>query len=134
MQDFVWPVRVYYEDTDAGGVVYHANYLHFMERARTEYLRQFGFEQTDLIEQFGLVFAVRSMQIDFLKPARFNDLLQVKVEVKRLQRVSMTFLQTVLSSDAEQVYCRAEVKVASIAQQTFRPMPIPETLLEAFRQ
>jgi len=134
MQAFIWPVRVYYEDTDAGGVVYHANYLNFMERARTEYLRQFGFEQTDLLEQFGLVFAVRSMQIDFLKPARFNDLLQVKVEVKRLQRVSLTFLQTVASNDGEQIYCRAEVKVASIAQQTFRPKPIPETLMEVFRQ
>jgi len=134
MQAFIWPVRVYYEDTDAGGVVYHANYLHFMERARTEYLRQFGFEQSDLVEQFGLLFAVRSMQIDFLKPARFDDLLQVKVEVKRLQRVSLTFLQTVLSSDGEQVYCRAEVKVACIAQQTFRPLPIPETLMEVFRQ
>ena len=74
---FVWPVRVYYEDTDTGGVVYYANYLRFMERARTEWLRSLGFEQDALAREAGVIFAVRSAALEYLRPARFNDLLQV---------------------------------------------------------
>ncbi|MDQ7075686.1 MAG: tol-pal system-associated acyl-CoA thioesterase [Gammaproteobacteria bacterium] len=133
MQRFVLPVRVYYEDTDAGGVVYHANYVRFMERARTEYLRQLGFEQCDLMQR-GVVFAVRSMQLDFLKPAKLDDLLKVDVEIQRLQRVSVTFLQTVSAAQNDDLFCRAEVKVVCIAHKAFRPSPIPEPLMEAFRR
>ncbi|HEY0338651.1 MAG TPA: YbgC/FadM family acyl-CoA thioesterase, partial [Burkholderiales bacterium] len=81
---FIWPVRVYYEDTDAGGVVYYANYLKFTERARTEWLRAAGFEQTDLAEAHGVIFVVRAFAIDYLKPARFNDTLQVSVELTKV--------------------------------------------------
>ena len=76
-QTFTWPVRVYYEDTDAGGVVYHANYLNFMERARTEWLRALGFEQTDLRDNLQILIVIHSLQITFKKPAKFNDLLQL---------------------------------------------------------
>jgi hypothetical protein len=79
--DFRWPVRVYYEDTDSGGVVYYANYLRFMERARTEWMRQLGFEQDALIRDKGILFAVRSASLDYLRPARFNDLLEVSVRL-----------------------------------------------------
>ena len=94
MHAFVWPVRVYYEDTDAGGVVYYANYLKFMERARTEWLRTRGFEQDVLIKEQDLVFAVRSLSIDYLRPARLDDLLQVRVTVSELRRASIVFEQT----------------------------------------
>ncbi|MEJ1469461.1 MAG: YbgC/FadM family acyl-CoA thioesterase, partial [Candidatus Sedimenticola sp. (ex Thyasira tokunagai)] len=77
MMEFIWPVRVYYEDTDSGGVVYYANYLKFMERARTEWLRQLGFEQDELLEKEGILFAVRRVAVDYLRPARFNDELLV---------------------------------------------------------
>ncbi len=70
---FTFPVRIYYEDTDSGGVVYYANYLKFMERARTEWLRALGFEQDQLLEQEGVIFAVRSVTVDYNAPARFND-------------------------------------------------------------
>jgi len=76
----VWPVRVYYEDTDAGGVVYYANYLKFLERARTEWLRELGYEQ-DTLMQDGIIFAVRRVTIDYLRPARFNQLLEVQTTV-----------------------------------------------------
>lgn len=88
--NFNWPVRVYYEDTDSGGVVFYANYLKFMERARTEYLRHFGFEQDILIEQQNIIFAVRSVQLDYISPARFNDQLTVTaniIELKKSQHV-----------------------------------------------
>ena len=92
---FCWPVRVYYEDTDHGGVVYNANYLKFMERCRTELLRAQGLEQDSLINEQDLIFAVRSTQIDFLSPAKFNDQLTVTTEVELASRVRVDFLQTI---------------------------------------
>ena len=82
---FLWPIRVYYEDTDAGGVVYHANYLKFMERARSEWLRSLGIEQDELREQNGVIFAILSAQVDYLLPAKFNDELLVSSEVIKRQ-------------------------------------------------
>ncbi|MGZ4992514.1 MAG: YbgC/FadM family acyl-CoA thioesterase, partial [Methylobacter sp.] len=73
MKKFIWPIRVYYEDTDAGGVVFYANYLKFFERARTEMLRAIGYEQDELIANEGIIFVVRSVQVDYLSPARFNE-------------------------------------------------------------
>jgi acyl-CoA thioester hydrolase len=92
---FFWPVRVYYEDTDCGGVVYYANYLRFMERARTEWLRALGFEQDVLATQHGVIFAVRSVALDFNRPARFNDLLRVSAGVVERRAASLTFAQEV---------------------------------------
>ena len=83
-QNFNWPIRVYYEDTDSGGVVYHSNYLNFMERARTEWLRQLGFEQTDLKDTLNIIFVVHSMQIAFKKSAKFNDMLTVNSKLHKV--------------------------------------------------
>ena len=129
-EPFVWPVRVYWEDTDAGGVVYHANYLNFMERARTEWLRALGYEQDRLREEEGLIFAVRAMQLDFLKPARFNDALEVVVGVERKRRASLELMQTIRpQGDPARVLCSAAVKVACLDAASFRPTAIPSRML-----
>ena len=91
--EFSLPVRVYYEDTDAGGVVYHANYLRFMERARTEWLRALGFEQDRLAQELGIVFVLASLDIQSRKPARFNDALSVTSSISTVGRVSILFKQ-----------------------------------------
>ena len=131
MSEFTWPVRVYYEDTDAGGVVYYANYLKFMERARTELLRKHGFEQDQLIEQEGVLFAVRHIETDYLYPARFNDALIVSASVASHGKVSVTFSQEVRMAESGQVLCRGEVKVACLDAVRFRPHPFPKKLLAA---
>ncbi|GMR08065.1 MAG: hypothetical protein BMS9Abin26_1070 [Gammaproteobacteria bacterium] len=127
MSDFSISVRVYYEDTDRGGVVYHSNYLNFMERARTELLRSYGIEQDDLLEQDGIIFAVHNVEVDFLKPARFNDLLQVTAEVIDNSRASISFLQQV-SCDNE-VMCSGQVKIVCLNAASFKPVPVPGHLL-----
>lgn len=123
MSEFIWPVRVYYEDTDSGGVVYYANYLKFMERSRTEWLRSLDFEQDELIAEHGTIFAVRSVQIDYKKPAHFNELLNVSTSIKQRGGASFTFLQQVKRGD--EVLCEGEIKIASLDASTLRPRPIP---------
>ena len=125
-QPFLWPVRVYYEDTDAGGVVFYANYLRFMERARTEWLRERGFEQPAMAENLRVLFVVRAVQIDFLKPSRFNDSLQVSVEVDNVGGSRIRFLQSVLHGDEERV--RAVVDVVCVSTDSFRPVRMPREL------
>ena len=128
---FEWPVRVYDEDTDSGGVVYYANYLRLMERARTEWLRALGFEQDRLIREQGIVFAVRSAHVEYLRPARFNDLLIVVSALQQHGRASLTFDHTIIRQhEASRPCCTGEVKIACINADTFRPQPIPDTLLE----
>jgi len=126
---FHWPVRVYYEDTDAGGVVYHSNYLKFMERARTERIRSVGFELDELVRDHGILFVVRSMAIDFKKPAHFNESLSVSADFKDLRPASIVFHQVVTRGGSE-ILAEAEVKVASVNASTFRPMGVPECVLE----
>ncbi len=125
-QPFSWPVRVYYEDTDVGGVVYYANYLSFMERARTEWLRALGFEQPALAAEHGVLFVVRAVNIDYLKPSRFNDSLQVTVEVVNVGGSRIRFLQRVLRGDEEIV--RADVDVVCVNTDTFRPVRVPREM------
>jgi acyl-CoA thioester hydrolase len=142
---FGWTVRVYYEDTDHGGVVYYANYLKFMERARTEWLRSRGIQQDVVRQELGLIFAVRSIQVDYLKPARFNQLLDVSVDVQKAGKASIMVEQTVRLADpgsdfqqhaggegqatsVGQVLCSALVKIASLDAQTLKPRPLPDTL------
>ena len=139
MADFCWPVRVYYEDTDNGGVVYYANYLKFMERARTEWLRARGVEQDLLAENEGLIFAVRSAQLDYLKPGRFNQLLSVSVKVAECGKASLTFDQTVrvatennlttnLTTEGEEsglLLCQGKIKIACLDASTLKPRAIP---------
>lgn len=128
---FHWPVRVYWEDTDAGGVVYHAQYLAFMERARSEWMRGIGFGQELLRETYGLCFVVRSMSIDFRAPARLDDSLAVSVALAQCRGASLVFAQEV-RRDGE-LLVGAEVKVAAVSAETFRPQAIPDALLAAFK-
>ena len=128
MTTFSWPVRVYYEDTDAGGVVYYANYLRFYERARTEWLRAIGFEHQRLRSEDGIVFAVRNVEIDYLKPAVLDDALQVEATISDLRRASMTFEQRLLRGD--DVLSKATVKIVCLDSDGFRPVPIPQILRE----
>ena len=127
-QTFSWQVRVYYEDTDAGGVVYHANYLNFMERARTEWLRALGFEQTDLRDNLHIVIVIHSLQIAFKKPAKFNDLLTVKCHLTKLGNSSWHCAQSILRDD--EVLIEAQVKAAFVNTQTFKPTRIPAAILQ----
>lgn len=129
-KEFIWPVRVYYEDTDSGGVVYYANYLKFMERARTEWLRTLGFEQDQLAEQEGVIFAARRAEIDFVSPARFNDALEVRVGLAECKRVSLTFRQEITNANDGHTICRGNIQIASIDAAKFRPRPIPESILK----
>lgn len=119
---FVWPVRVYYEDTDSGGVVYYANYLKFMERARSEWLRAGDFEQTQLLRNHNIIFVVRAVEIEYLKPALFNDLLQVTVSLAKMGRSQIELLQTVERSS---VLARALVRIVCVNGQSFKPVAIP---------
>ena len=131
MAQFEWQVRVYYEDTDNGGVVYYANYLRFMERARTEWLRSLGIEQDRLIEEHDILFAVRQVNIDYHAPARFNDMLTVGTDILASSRTSLTFGQTVMCADgASNVLCSAQVKVACLVASTFRVSRIPDFILK----
>jgi tol-pal system-associated acyl-CoA thioesterase len=123
LEIFKFPVRVYYEDTDAGGVVYHSQYLNFMERARTEWLRHLGFEQTFLRESLNILFVVHSMQIQFKKPAKFDDMIQVSSQLINLRLGSFEFQQKI--SREEEVLIEAQVKIACVDALTFKPTGIP---------
>jgi len=130
-EDFVWPIRVYYEDTDAGGVVFYANYLRFMERARTEWLRSLGFEQDALMRDPGVLFAVRRTEVDYLTPGRFNDLLKVSSRVVQLRGATLTFEQRIVSDDdAQRELCRGRVTVACLDSDSMRPTRIPSAIRE----
>ncbi len=125
---------MYYEDTDAGGVVYHVNYLKFFERARTEWLRAIGFEQDELQHRDGIVFVVRSAEVQFIKPARFNDALLVTAALADLKRVSMTFQQHIArAAEPARPLCTATIRVACLNADHFRPCPIPEHLLQRIK-
>ncbi|MDE2309194.1 MAG: tol-pal system-associated acyl-CoA thioesterase [Xanthomonadaceae bacterium] len=129
-QPFSWPVRVYWEDTDAGGVVYHASYLRFMERARSEWLRAIGIDQSRIKQSAGLAFMVRDMQIDFLKSALLDDELTVTVEVKQRRAASILFTQTIVRADGGNLV-RATVRVACVDLRRMQPAPIPGDLFPA---
>ena len=125
-REFIWPVRVYYEDTDGGGVVYHANYLKFMERARTEWLRHLGFEQTELKTLFAILFVVRKLEIQYKKPACFNDTLSVVSTLAKVQRCLFTFEQTIKRDD--EILTKAVVEVVCVDAEAFSPASIPESI------
>jgi acyl-CoA thioester hydrolase len=127
MSAFEWPVRVYWEDTDAGGVVYHARYLHFLERARTEWLRSCGYEQGHMSDASDMVFAVRNMNIDFLLPAKLDDLLSVRITLSECRRASFT-VQHGLWRD-ETLLLTGSAQIACLSASRFKPRGIPEPLL-----
>lgn len=120
-------VRVYYEDTDAGGIVYYANYLKFIERARTEWLRSLGIEQDILLER-SLGFVVKHVDMNNHAPARFNELLRIESEIVELKRASLVFKQIIISPN-EQRLVSALIRVACVNLSNMKPQAIPETLL-----
>lgn len=124
---FVWPIRVYYEDTDVSGVVYHANYLRYLERARTEWLRHKGLSQEALRTQHGIAFTVANLQIDFRLPARLDDALEVTVELTQRKRASLIFTQTLrYATQTTRVLCAATVRVGCVDVLNFKPRALPE--------
>ena len=123
---FSWPTRVYWEDTDAGGVVYHAQYLAFLERARSEWLRARGKGQELLRREHDLVFAVRAMQVDFRQPARLDDVLEVSVVLVECRRASLVLAQAIRRDGA--LLLDAQVRVAALGAGDFRPRAIPDGL------
>ncbi|RUL76726.1 tol-pal system-associated acyl-CoA thioesterase [Dyella choica] len=127
-QPFAWPVRVYWEDTDAGGVVYHASYLRFMERARTEWLRRLGVDQLAFKQATGLAFMVHRMEIDFLRPALLDDELAVAVEVKERRSASILFAQSITRADGA-VLIQAQVRAACVDLARMQPARIPEDII-----
>lgn len=125
-QPFSVPVRVYYEDTDAAGLVYYAGYLRFLERGRAEWLRARGVQQGRLAQDAGIAFAVRSLSIEYLKAARLDDLLTVSTAVSSLGRAQAVFAQRI--ERAGEVLVEANVRVACIDAQRLRPVAIPRTI------
>ncbi len=126
-REFIWQVTVYYEDTDAAGLVYHANYLRFLERARTEWLRDAGFEQRLLLNEQRIAFAVRNIEIEFLKPARLDDCIDITVAVVKGGHASLVLSQSILRGD--EVLCNAKVRVACINVDGGRPIGIPKDVM-----
>ncbi|MFL2556190.1 MAG: tol-pal system-associated acyl-CoA thioesterase [Gammaproteobacteria bacterium] len=128
LKEFIWKVRVYYEDTDAGGVIFYANYLCFMERARTEWLRKIGFEHKNLITKDKLIFAVKNLTIDYLKPGYLDDLLIIKSKLLNSRGASLIFQQEI-KNENDELLTRAEVKIACLNSNTLKASPMPEKLL-----
>ena len=126
---FIWPVRVYWEDTDGAGIVYYANYLRFLERARTEWLRAKGYDQDELAHRHGVVFVVRSVALDFLRPARLDDELQVAVVLKEIGAAAIE-LEQQIARDALCVLA-GSVKLACVRIAAFQPARIPRELRDA---
>ena len=123
---FSWPVRIYYEDTDAGGIVYYANYLKFFERARTEWLRSVGLNQDKLAQEEGLIFVVRRALLEFASPARLDDLLEVTVEPMKVARVYVDLAQEACCGT--RVLARAQIRVACLDRRNFKPVAMPQFL------
>jgi acyl-CoA thioester hydrolase len=126
---FVWPVRVYWEDTDAGGIVYYANYMKFMERARTEWLRAIGIDQVRLKDDDGLMFVVVDVEAHYRRPARYGDLLQVTCSVGQTTRASLTLDQQVYrEAVGGELLLDGHVRAACLDAKTYRPRPLPAQL------
>ncbi|HEX2530446.1 MAG TPA: tol-pal system-associated acyl-CoA thioesterase [Burkholderiaceae bacterium] len=129
--DFNWTIRVYYEDTDTGGVVYYANYLKFFERTRTEWLRTAGIGQQALAESHGIMFVVKSTAVDYHAPAKLDDELKLTATVEKLGRASVQFLQEAWRSTADgcQLLATGRIKVGCVDTVSFRPTAIPDVIL-----
>ena len=125
---FEWPVRVYYEDTDAAGVVYYANYLKFYERARTEWLRAQGFEQDALRHEFGIVFVVSKLQVEYKQAAKFNEMLRVSCLLERQTAAALNFRQQVHRTSDDVLLSEAAVQIVCVDAERFKPKPIPQAL------
>ena len=130
MNEFVWPVRIYYEDTDAGGVVYHANYLCYMERARNEWLRDLGWPIDKIVQQYQSMFVVRSLQMKFVRPAKLGDEVLVSAKILIQKKASMRLAQEVRLNvnNTSELLVKAEVELAMVSSESFRPVRMPEFL------
>ena len=125
MSEFTWPVRVYIEDTDAGGIVFYVNYLKYMERARTELLRAIGFDKAAITEDNDLLVVV-SANIDYKRSARLDDQLNVSASFAKIARTYVVFSQSVTRGD--ELLCRGEIKVACVTRDTLKPRPLPKVM------
>ena len=130
MTEFFHPVRVYYEDTDAGGVVFYANYLKYFECARTELLRNYGISQQKLIETTGVVFMVRRVHVEYRRSARLDDVLHISARPRRQGRVRLVFEQQARRAADGELLCSAEAEIVCVNAVDFRPQPLPEVILE----
>jgi acyl-CoA thioester hydrolase len=130
-QVFTWPVRIYYEDTDAGGIVFYANYLKFFERARTEWLRARGVDQQALAQRDGAIFVVKHAAVDYHAPARLDDELNLTLSIEKLGRASVHFVQHAYCG--EQLLCSAQVKVGCVDATTLRPRALPPATADKMR-
>lgn len=132
--EFIWPINVYYEDTDAGNVVYHANYLKFFERARSEWLKHLGINQAELLSQ-NICFAVKKSDVDYVKPARFSDELEVVTTMSNVKGASLQFEQKLfMHGDREQVLCQAVFSVVCLKLASFTPCRIPAAVREELQR
>ena len=128
---FTWPVRVYWEDTDAGGIVYYANYLKFMERARTEWLRAIGMEQRPLQEEQGLIFVICDTQVEFKRPARYGDALTVTARLNEHTRATMSFTQEIFRGGGDgELLVTGAIRVACLDASSHKPRGLPKLLIE----
>ena len=123
-------VRVYYEDTDAGGVVYYANYLKYIERGRTEHLRELGFELATIANETGVVFVVKSVKADYLIPAFLDDTIEVQTSIELVKHASLIFAQKITNKEKNTVLFNAEVKVVSVLKNNLKPCAFPQEILE----
>ena len=128
---FTWTVRVYYEDTDAGGIVFYANYLKFFERARTEWLRAAGVSQQALLQEFGALFVVKHTSVDYHAPARLDDVLNLTLSIEKLGRASVLFSQQAWCGAT--LLASASVKVGCVSAATLRPRPLPDETADKMR-
>jgi acyl-CoA thioester hydrolase len=133
-QAFTWPVRVYWEDTDAGGIVFYANYLKFFERARTEWLRSLGISQSDLRETTGGMFIVLETSVRYVKPARLDDELFVTAEVREMGRASLIIAQQALQSRTEELLCEGTIRIGWVQAAGLKPARVPPQIFEALQQ
>ncbi|WP_196141036.1 tol-pal system-associated acyl-CoA thioesterase [Aliikangiella sp. G2MR2-5] len=133
-KEFIWPINVYYEDTDAGNVVYHANYLKFFERARSEWLKYLEIDQAALLAE-DIAFAVAKSDVDYLYPARFNDELEVVSEIKDVRGASLTFVQKLFhKGERQKILCQATINVVCLKLKAFKPCRMPAAIREEFQR
>ncbi|CAG0938309.1 4-hydroxybenzoyl-CoA thioesterase [Gallionellaceae bacterium] len=129
---YALPIRVYFQDTDAGGVMYHASYVNFLERARTEWLRErYGHSNAGLMKAFGVVFVVRTLKLDYLKPALLDDLLSVTAQIKDVGRSRVTLHQSVMRGEEKLV--EAEIHLVCVTVDGFKPVSVPDVLREQWK-
>tara|TARA_Y100000590_G_scaffold48522_2_gene51412 strand:+ start:1013 stop:1423 length:411 start_codon:yes stop_codon:yes gene_type:complete len=127
----IFPIKIYYEDTDAQGVVYYANYLKFFERARTEYLREIGYQQKELMQE-GSIFVVREVSIEFKRPARLDQQIKVETQIIKAGKVSFDFNQMILN-DSDETLCGGVIKCGCLDILDFKPKPLPSNLYQGMK-